>query len=304
MVFNLQEKALRGRPSLKFAVKKLSRNSEALFSRLNYKVQKAVHQRTLPALSVSERAIVRGLEHEGVYVTSLDALGIPGSDRLLKAARTAMQTISPTLSPDPDNEWYVGNYANQLGTIDMASRYPDIYLWGIQQRLVTIIGHYIQQPVAYLATNLRRDIANGKQVGTRIWHRDSEDWRMLKVIIYLNDTDDEGGPFEYIPKSLTPADGAFDHAGPLMDSTMQQIIPQSLWKSCTGAAGTVIFVDTAAVFHHGKVPQTERYSLFFTYTSKRPLWLEPYQQFFNTENAQILTQHLTRQQKQHILWRA
>jgi hypothetical protein len=263
-----------------------------------------VHFSTLPALSEADRAVVNTLQNEGVCVTSLNALGIPGSDRLLKTAQSLTETLPSKLTPNPADDWHVGNHAVMMGTVLLASEYPDIYLWGFQKRLLAIISHYIQQPVAYLATNVRRDIPNGKQTGTRIWHRDAEDHRMIKVIIYLTDTGLNNGPFEYIPKALTPAYDAFGNASKILDDGMRRVIPESEWKACPGPAGTVIFADTASVWHHGKMPLSERFALFFTYTSKRPIWLNPYKGCFSKENARILNHSLSLQQKRYLLWRS
>jgi hypothetical protein len=137
--------------------------------------------------------------------------------------------------------------------------------------LLNIAENYIGLPVAYLGVNLRKDIPNQKQVGTRLWHTDGEDRRMLKAIIYLNDVDENGGPFEYIPQNLTPSYRSFKHLYcKILDEDMKKVVPACHWKQCTGAAGTVILVDTARLFHHGRVPEKERAALFFCYTSRKP----------------------------------
>ncbi len=293
-----------GRVRSLIASKQFAQKPNSLFSRLLYKAEKTIHLNTLPTLSFHERAIVDTLQHEGVCVTSLEALGIAGSDRLLKSASQVIATMPSVLSPNLANDWHIGNHAVQVNCVQLASEYPDIYLWGLQQQLLTLITYYIQQPVSYLSVNLRRDIPNNMQIGTRLWHRDIEDHRMLKVIVYLNDVGADGGAFEYIPKSLTPDYESFPNTAKILNRDMATVVPKSDWKSCTGPAGTVIFVDTANVFHHGSVPQTERYALFFTYTSRRPQWLEPYRGNFSNENVQILTQNLSRRQKRYLLWKA
>jgi len=51
---------------------------------------------------------------------------------------------------------------------------------------------------------------------------------------------------------------------------IENIIPKSAWNSCPGFAGTVIFVDTQSVYHHGALRKFERPTLFFVYTAKNP----------------------------------
>ncbi|QFS52548.1 hypothetical protein [Nostoc sphaeroides] len=57
----------------------------------------------------------------------------------------------------------------------------------------------------------------------------------------------------------------------LNDQEIAEIVPSSLWKSCPGKAGTVVFADPKAIFHHGKSRQQTRSTLFFVYTAQNPL---------------------------------
>lgn len=47
-------------------------------------------------------------------------------------------------------------------------------------------------------------------------------------------------------------------------------MPETAGRSCPGSAGTVIFVDTQSVYHHGTLRTVERSALFFVYTAKNP----------------------------------
>jgi hypothetical protein len=285
-----------------YYLRRFSNYSRRCIDRLDYKLETIACLTSLPTLSKVDRQVINSLKKDGVCVTSLERLNILNSDRLLESAKQAMVSLPSTLSPDLTKKWYIGNHANQIGSASIATDHPDIYLWGLQQKLLTLVTHYIYQPITYLSVNLRRDIVNGQQVGTRVWHRDGEDHRMLKIIIYLNDTDQDGGPFEYIPKAMTPGQEVLSSSASLMDEEMARLVPKQLWKACPGSAGTVIFADTAAVWHHGKVPQQDRYSLFFTYTSRRPRWIEPYLGNFKPENAQRLLAPLSLRQRRYVLW--
>ena len=73
----------------------------------------------------------------------------------------------------------------------------------VEKRLLNIIENYIGLTVAFQGVHLRKDLPNQNQFGTLLWHKNSEDRKMVKVIIYLTDVEEEHGPFEYIPVSLT-----------------------------------------------------------------------------------------------------
>ncbi|MEE3715428.1 hypothetical protein V2H45_01565 [Tumidithrix elongata RA019] len=155
-------------------------------------------------------------------------------------------------------------------------RYPEIFFWGAEKRLLNIVENYLKLPVAYDSLSYYYSIADGKDLGPRKWHRDKEDWKMVKIGIYLNDVDEYGGPFEcvypeinkFLHQTVQPKYRVMKH------QELQQHLPdpKSNWfTSCTGSAGTVVFVDTAMYYHRGKPPiAMDRAALFFGYFSRRP----------------------------------
>ncbi|MBD1927467.1 hypothetical protein H6F74_14625 [Trichocoleus sp. FACHB-90] len=82
-----------------------------------------------------------------------------------------------------------------LASPNQIMNHPDIFLWELEERFLNIVENYIGVPVAYHGVSVRRDMLDGEQVGTRQWHIDIEDRRMVKVIVYFNDVNDEGGPY-------------------------------------------------------------------------------------------------------------
>lgn len=256
-------------PALK-TVNRVAPKLAALSSKLAYRHELAQYRKNLPFLPLGDRLIINALRQEGVCMTSLEALKIPSTPQLLHAAHQVLPSLA-TMSPTPStNVWTRESHAVQIGSGQAIAKHPELFTWGLQERLLNLVEYYIGLPVAYFGVSLCRDIADGQQVGTRLWHRDGEDHRVVKIIIYLNDVDEAGGPFEYIPRRLTPAGRRVVPYENRLDNGMKRIVPQSVWQACTGAAGTVVIVDTANVFHHGKVPTTDRLALFFTYTSRNP----------------------------------
>ena len=75
------------------------------------------------------------------------------------------------------------------------------------------------------------------------------------------------------------------------------------WISCEGKTGTVIFVDTANIFHRGLVPQTsDRWSIFFDYTSAFPL--RPYycKSCLPLKDLLGFASCLSAKQKEYVFW--
>ena len=137
---------------------------------------------------------------------------------------------------------------------------------------------YLGVPAAFSTVHLRRDVGTGEQVGTRLWHIDTEDHRVIRILVYLSDVTVASGPFEYIPRPYSDAclalrDRALRSDGdPIVDDEMRRHVAEANWKPCVGPAGTVVIADNAAVYHHGKVHEQHRVALIYTYTSRRPLY--------------------------------
>jgi hypothetical protein len=159
---------------------------------------------------------------------------------------------------------------------DQLMRYPEIFFWGAERRLLNIVENYLKLPVAYDSLSYYYSLADGKDLGPRKWHRDKEDWKMVKIGVYFNDVDQQGGPFECVHPEINEL--LFQKVDPkyrvMKHQELQEYLPEpeSDWfTSCTGSAGTVIFVDTAKFYHRGKPPvATDRSALFFGYFSRRP----------------------------------
>jgi hypothetical protein len=242
-----------------------------LKSELNYRTDLIQHAGKLPALEESDRKIVDALKTEGTYVTSLEELGISSTAILLKSASNY---LSDMLSVNYSDK------TEKLPQIYTMTGLPEFSQWGKDNRLISIIENYIGLTVAFHGVHLRKDFPNEKQFGTLLWHKDSEDRRIIKVIVYLSDVEEHHGPFEYIPLSLTsaPSPNYFrlyyklwqsNYIG-IDDKQVQEVIPKKYWKSCPGPAGTVIFTDPRRVLHHGTLRTQDRSALFFVYTANPP----------------------------------
>lgn len=224
-----------------------------------------------------DQQIVSALKQDGVAVSSLAELAIPDTDQFMQAAQALMAELQaqPAIAPRPNDRQNAFSHAVPASPIQIARDYPELFTWGLCDRILNILEVYMQAPVACQGVNLRRDVVDGQQIGTRFWHRDGEDRHVIKIIIYLTDVGENDGPFEYIPKSQSPSYKQFKAVNyQISNHDMAQVVPPEQWHACTGKAGTVIFTDTAKVFHHGRVPQTERVAVFFAYTSHQPRWPE------------------------------
>ncbi|MBW4693389.1 MAG: hypothetical protein KME27_16680 [Lyngbya sp. HA4199-MV5] len=262
----------------------IRRKFDRLLSEINYRVALRQHAKNLPALTAQDRLVVEACRQEGAFATSLERLGLPLTTPMLEeAAKLLVEMQADLASRTEMSTW--GTCKNpaypQIFTV---TDLPAFSQWAQNQRLLNIIENYIGLPVAFQGVHLRRDFANERPVTTEFWHRDLEDRRVIKLFVYLSDVATETGPYEYIPRSKTPPaivrrikasftrrleTHPYDMG--LTDDEMAAIVPRSDWRTCIGAAGTVLFSDPVAVFHHGKSRTQDRSALFFVYTAQEPL---------------------------------
>ncbi|ADI64867.1 hypothetical protein [Trichormus azollae] len=252
-------------------ITKLNDKISNLTSELGYRISLFRHRKNLPVLSNSDQLIARTLTGEGVYITSLEKLGLPSTAEMLDRANSYAAMMK---SPTNMQSRY------ELPQIYTVTDLPEFFTWGIEERLQDIIENYIGLPIAFHGVHMRKDFPNQQQLQTLLWHKDAEDRRMIKVIIYLHNVTERHGAFEYIPLPANLLDWynyyRVDYAlwksnflG-INDQQMINFIPKSAWKYCPGKAGTVIFVDPRNVLHHGTVRSEARSTLFFIYTSNSP----------------------------------
>jgi hypothetical protein len=238
-------------------------------------------------LNFSDRQILQELKQEGVSLRLLQALDFKDTAVLLNSIDKVLVHLPSASSVKFSGTKYSDSHSVSVATNELL-QYRDIFLWGLQQRWLNLIEHYFQQPIAYLGCVLRRDIPNQIQVGARLWHRDAEDYKVVKIIIYLNDVDEIGGGFEYIPRTISPLRLRMYRLFRLLryqycmipDFDMNRVVPQPLWKKCTGQKGTMVIADTSSIFHHATIPQRERLALTFAYTSAKPKNIKRARKFF------------------------
>ncbi len=111
---------------------------------------------------------------------------------------------------------------------------------------------------------------------SQFWHRDQEDYLVVKVFVYLSEVDEGAGPLSYArgthPKG--PVRGQpewFREPGHgnrrSTDEQMERVSPREWWATAVGPVGTILFADTRG-YHKGGYART-RDRLLYTamYTS-------------------------------------
>jgi hypothetical protein len=231
---------------------------------MDYWRRRRLHRVAQPVPTGEYQAIVDGLSADGGYISSLAELDLPDTPAMLKAADELSALIA-------DRAPFKGGFCAHAMQEEIES-HPALIRWGLNERLLAIVENYIGLPVHYRGAVVRRDQKGGEQLETRLWHRDGEDKRIVKIIVYLNDVDRGGGAYEFIPLPVAPPYWRTAALGNRIDErAMNGFVPESGWRPCNGPRGTVVFADTCSVFHRGQVAHSEdRRAIFYAYNSTSP----------------------------------
>jgi hypothetical protein len=282
-------------------IRKLQNRLVKISSFVKYQLGKALYASRLPVLSEFDQRIVEDVKREGVAVRSLESLLLSSNPSLRETFDKLVHDLQ-TQPHDPEIQVATSNCIS-IHPIRIAKAYPELYLWGLDERLLNIVENYIGLPIIFHGVLARQEIPNGQQVLTRLWHTDREDCNILRINIYVNDVGLDDGPFEYIPKSSTPSLRHFKKSGyQITDEALARVIPPRQWKACTGSAGTVIFAATGKVLHHGKVPLSsrQRIAVSYYYTGTQPTGEALCQRYSFMPGLPYLERDLTSWQRQAL----
>ncbi|MGD1901519.1 MAG: 2OG-Fe(II) oxygenase [Geitlerinemataceae cyanobacterium] len=184
---------------------------------------------------------------------------------------------------------------------------PSFFLWGLEPKLTRIVEAYIRLPISYLGVGLLRSKPDGDNSKSRCWHRDTQDRRHVKVTVYFNDVNEAGGPFQFLPHTVTPFFlptwySKVYKKNFMSDDKMSKFVSPDKWKSCTGASGTVIFFEPNG-FHRGKIPtESERFAAIYKYASRHPKHPDFCDPHFSANELNTYQQYLTPEQKE-MVWK-
>jgi hypothetical protein len=153
----------------------------------------------------------------------------------------------------PGKEFVVRKYAYEaeLGLDD-----PWLRL-GLNPRLLDLANTYLGMwaKLEYVDVWYTPPAGKGERQSSQRWHRDFNDRHLLKAFLYLVDVDQDGGPFEYVPR--TAPGNELDHLWPWRplgdnyppdDEFAQKIADRAV--TFTAPKGTLIFCNTCG-FHRG-----------------------------------------------------
>jgi hypothetical protein len=227
------------------------------------------HEPSIPRLSAERGHLVDAVRRDGACLSSLDELAFPGTAQL----KDGLGRLTASLASRA-----AGGGDTTRPPLDAILAESCVWQWGLNEDLLDMAEAYLGLPARYYGADLRLERATGRAAGVRQWHRDVEDHRMFKILLWLNDVETDGGPFEYVFRTHTPELARqFRYvSGFISDEDMERLIPRTEWQQATGPVWTAVLSDTRALFHRAKPPVArDRYSVTFSFTSRTPITTLP-----------------------------
>jgi ectoine hydroxylase-related dioxygenase (phytanoyl-CoA dioxygenase family) len=155
--------------------------------------------------------------------------------------------------------------------------------------------------LVYYDLALTLPVGESAPVQSQRWHRDPEEKKICKVFIYLNDVDENTGPFTFVLGSQYG--GKYGHLFPQKtpegsypneEILLKKIDPRDI-KLMTAPKGTVIFCDTSGLHRGGYAKTKER--LMFTAFFSAPTNSEKPWYKISKEEKENLKKELNEEQK-------
>lgn len=251
------------------------RNSWPVWYGILNRDARARYTNAKPILNAVQTRIAEDLSRDGIAFATIDEL-FPGEDLLskLKADMDARGQVGDTLR----KKTFLRPYWEDSSAFDLSNPF---FALSLRPELLAIANTYDRmfRRLNYIHLTETVPVGDSTASFSQRWHRDPEEKRMVKFFLYLNDVDEEAGPFTYVKGS--------QFGSPMYGSLFKQKLPLGIYppdgaveKSvnatdivvATGKAGTVIFCDTAGLHRGGHAKSKSRFMFTAFYPSDK--WTE------------------------------
>ena len=91
----------------------------------------------------------------------------------------------------------------------------------------------------------------GQPVSVQRFHRDADEWKFFKLIVYLSDVDEESGPHEFVEGSQRSSGSIL--SVPYAEDAVYRSYGRDKIRKIVGGKGTTFIADTWGI-HRGNIP--------------------------------------------------
>jgi len=226
------------------------------------------------------RKVLSDLKLYGIAFLAIDDI-FPETDYLYRMKNWLNQN-EINLVLKRNKKFLMSYHGNENSILDLDTNNPfiDFYL---SDPILTIVCDYLGYvpQLNYLRIEKTLVMAGSGPQDSQNWHRDPEEQKMIKVFIYLNEVNENNGPFFYIKGSQPSSKSSIRTIAPQYlpqgsypaEATVKQAIDLETIVCAKGKSGTIIFCDTAGLHRGGFAVGSERIMSTAFFPSKK--WSEP-----------------------------
>lgn len=207
------------------------------------------------------KPIVADLKTNGIAVSSISELLVSNMFEEVQSEVANIKRIATQAEPANTREKYFN--VELLGTKPLLELNHPFARLALQSPLLEVANSYFGMFTRLRYYNVWHTFATQDEARqSQLWHRDREDFKILKVFVYLSNVDDGAGPLTYAkgtqlsrgmkrePKHLIE-----DGVKRSTDEQMAAVAPRETWFQATGGKGTIVFADTSG-YHKGGLART------------------------------------------------
>ena len=171
----------------------------------------------------------------------------------------------------PKNHFKRGFLVRLANGADLLAR-PKIANFVLSDELLYLASHYLGQVPVLSRFDMWWSPVNDCLVESQFYHYDGEDETQLKIILYLNDVDEQTGPFTLLPaqdseKVKSTKVFAKRRSERLGDQAVEDIVGKDAVVPILGPAGTLAACDTSRCLHYGsRAKSRDRFILMAQFT--------------------------------------
>lgn len=228
-------------------------NWQRLVPRTVYRIQEWKNKRNLPYISFEDKEIVDKIVTSGVFVGKLDTLGFENTEKFkVLSNQLFLETEEKFNKPQTHLGGWFGMEKHTLRPPFeyILEKYPDLLRFALNPRLLSIVQHYIGKPAVLLDVDFKIDLPGGNDIGSKRWHYDTMNYKILKIFIYFTDVTSDSPAFEYIPprECMKIKENGFN------EETVYSLTKKENIIRVEEPAGSVLFLGVDRVLHHLSIP--------------------------------------------------
>jgi len=199
------------------------------------------------------REIADALESRGYYFTSLAALGADPA-----VLQYAQALGAPVAQKSAEDVAAMRTGKSKLYWLDLFQDKEDrpnpILDFITMPVLLQAAARYLGEvPIlSYISLFFTPPGTAQLMIGSQGWHRDNEQMRQMKIFLLAHPVDSTAGPSKLLPKPYSSARDYRNYPGYFTDEQLREFgFPEKEIVEFTGDAGSVLLIDTSALFHCG-----------------------------------------------------